>query len=121
MGRHRAVVRQTTGDEGQDPRGTQPLGLDLATGASKSSSTDDVSRYGCGWSDRGSYSAGFPGQREASKMQQCERHGSVAPMQDSIERCAWCNINGVFAKAQRSEREHLSVTKGASASGVFLA
>ena len=70
MGRHQAIVRRTTGNEGQDPRGTKPLGLDLAMGAPKrSSTTSDVSRDRCRWSDRGNYSVGFPGQREASRLQ----------------------------------------------------
>ena len=65
-----------------------PMIQDLATGALKSSSSGDVSRDGCRWSDRGSYSVGFPGQCEASRLQQCERHESVAPVQDGTERCA---------------------------------
>ena len=40
----------------------------------------DVGRNECGWSGRERYSAGVPGQCEASRLQQCERHESVAPV-----------------------------------------
>lgn len=48
----------------------------------------DVGRDGCRWSDRECYSAGVVEQCEASKLQQCERHESVAPVQDGTKRCA---------------------------------
>jgi len=48
----------------------------------------DVSRDKCGWSGRECYSVRFVGQHEASRLQQCERHGSVALVQDGLERCA---------------------------------
>ena len=47
-----------------------------------------MGRDGCGWSDRESYNAGVPRQCEASRLQQCERHMSVAPVQDGTERRA---------------------------------
>ena len=47
-----------------------------------------MSRDRCEWSDKGSYSAGFPRQREASRLQQHEKHESVAPVQDGTKRCA---------------------------------
>ena len=48
----------------------------------------DVGRDGCGWSSRESYSAGVPIQHRASRLQQCERHRSVASVKDDTERCA---------------------------------
>ena len=48
----------------------------------------DVGRDGCKWSGRECYSAGVTGQRKASRLQQCERHESAAPVQDCTERCA---------------------------------
>jgi len=54
----------------------------------RSNSIDDVNRDTCRWSDKGSYIEGFPGQREVSRLQQCERHMSVALVEDDIERCA---------------------------------
>jgi len=48
----------------------------------------DVGRDRCEWSSRESYSAGVLRQREASRLQQCERHGSVASVQDGTKRCA---------------------------------
>lgn len=39
--------------------------------------------------------------------------------QDSVKQ--QCKMHRVVAATQRSEREHLLVTKGASALGVFLA
>ena len=44
---------------------------------------------------------------------------TVQESQDSVRQ--QCEMHRVIATTQRSKREHLSVTEGASASGVFLA
>ena len=75
-----------------------------------------MGRDGCRWSDKESYSAVVPRQRKASRLQQCERHKSVAPVQDGTERCAMVRDAWSVATAQRLEREHLLVVYGASAS-----
>ena len=80
----------------------------------------DVNRDGYGWSGKECYSAGVPRKREASRLQQCKRHRSVAPVQDGTERCAMVGDAGVVAAAQRSKGDHLSAAEGASTSRVFL-
>ena len=75
-----------------------------------------MGRDRCKWSSRESYSAGVPRLCRASKLHQCERHKSVAPVQDGTEGVQLCEMHGVVAAAQRSKREHLSVTEGALAS-----
>ena len=75
-----------------------------------------MGRDRCGWSDRESYSAGIPRRRRASRLQQCKRHMSVAPVHDGTERCAMVRDAWSVTAAQRSEREHLSAAEEASAS-----
>ena len=75
-----------------------------------------MGRDKCRWSGRGSYSAGVPGLCRASRLQQCERHRSVAPVQDGTERCATVQDTWSVVATQRSEWEHLSAENGASAS-----
>ena len=75
----------------------------------------DVSRDGCRWSGKESYNAGVPRLCRASRLQQCERHRSVAPVQDGTERCATVRDAWSVVAAQRSQREHLSAAEGASA------
>jgi len=70
----------------------------------------------CGWSGRERYSAGVPGLCRASRLHQCERHRSVAPVQDGTERCATVRDAWIVAATQRSKRENLLAADGASAS-----
>ena len=77
---------------------------------------DESGRDGCGWSSRESYSAKVPGQHKASRLQQCERHGSVALVQDGAERCAmvrdagsYCNNAEVREGALVSDRGSFSI------------
>ena len=51
----------------------------------------------------------------ASRLQQCERHMSVAPVQDGTEKCAMVRDAWSVVAAQRSQREHLSAVGRASA------
>jgi len=74
-----------------------------------------VGRDGCGWSGKESYSVEVPTQRRASK--QCERHKSVAPVQEGTARCATVRDAGsCCSNAEVREREHLSAAEGASTS-----
>ena len=75
-----------------------------------------MGRDRCTWSGRESYSVGVPRQCRASRLQQCERHRSVAPMQDGTKRCATVRDAWSVAASQRSKREHLSVVGRASTS-----
>ena len=75
-----------------------------------------MGRDRCGWSGRESYNVGVLGLCRDRRLQQCEGHRSVAPVQDGTERCATVRDAWSVAAAQRSEREHLLVTDGASAS-----
>lgn len=52
----------------------------------------------------------------ASRLRRCERHTSVAPVQDDTKRCAMVQDAWSVAAAQRSEREHLLATGRASSS-----
>ena len=70
----------------------------------------------CGWSGKENYSVGIPIQCRASKLQQCERHKSVTPVQDGTESCAIVRDAWSVAAAKRSHREHLYATEEASAS-----
>lgn len=69
-----------------------------------------MGRDGCGWRSRESYSARVPIQREASRLQQCERHRTVAPVQDGTERCA-------TVRDARSCCSNAEVREGALVSG----
>ena len=75
-----------------------------------------MGRDRCGWSDRDSYSSRVTGLCRASRLQTCERHRSVALVQDGTERCAMVRDAWSVAAAQRSEREHLSAVGRASTS-----
>jgi len=76
-----------------------------------------VVRDRCEWGGRESYSARVSRQCRDSKLQQCERHKSVAPMQDGIERCATVqDVGSCCSSAEVRDREHLSVIEGASTS-----
>lgn len=69
----------------------------------------DVDRDECGWSGRECYSAGVLRQREASRLQQCERHGSVAPVQDGTEKCATVQDAGSYCSNAKVSRGSLSI------------
>jgi len=63
----------------------------------------------CRWSGRESYNAGVLRQCKASRLQQCERHGSVAPVQDGTERYATVQDAGsCCSKAEVRERALVS-------------
>ena len=75
-----------------------------------------MDRDRCGWSGRESYSVGVLRQRRASRLQQCKRHKSVAPVQDGTERCAMVRDAWSVIADPRSEREHLLAAGKALAS-----
>ena len=45
-------------------------------------------------------------------MQQCEKHGNVALVQDGTERCAMCEMHGIVATTQRSVEGALVNSRG---------
>ena len=64
-----------------------------------------------------SYSAGVPRQCRASRLQQCERHKSVASVEEGTERCATVRDAGsCCSSAKVRDKEHLSAAEGASTS-----
>jgi len=75
-----------------------------------------LGRDRCGWSRKESYSARVLGLYRASRLQRCERHRRVAPVEFGIERCAMVQDARSVAATQRSKREHFLIAGRASAS-----
>ena len=77
-----------------------------------------MGRDRCGWSGRESYSARIPRRRRASRLQQCERHKSVALVQEGMEKCATVqDVGSCYSSAEVREGALVSGRGSFSISG----